>query len=68
MDSLPRGVHAVQFHNRISFGNYDMRSAKVTSPSCHHAPAPTKSYENFMHAAYLRVQIRNLMSSRKKIP
>ena len=53
-----------------------LRSVKVTWPNCYHAPAPMfwsigvlfKSYDNFMPAAYLKleVQIRNSMPSCKK--
>ena len=51
-----------------------LRSVKVTWPSCHHAPVGlhcsngSKSYDNFMPATCLRVQIRNSMPSRKKSP
>ena len=53
-----------------------LRSVKVTWPSCHQAPVGlhwyngvlSNNYDNFMPAAYLRVQIRNSMPSRKKSP
>ena len=77
MDSLPRSVPAVQFHNHVPSGTYDIDFCQsYTWPSCHHAPVGlhwpnrvlSKSYDNFMPATFLRVQIRNSMPSRKKSP
>ena len=76
MDSLPRGVPAVQFHNRIPSGTYDIEicqsymtelSSRTSTYVLVHG-VHSKSYDNFMPTAYLRVQIRNSMSSGKKAP
>ena len=66
MDSLPRGVPVVQFHNRIPFGTYDIEICQSYMTELPSRGVLSKSYDNFMPAAYLRVQIRNSMPSRKK--
>ena len=76
MDSLPRDVSTVQFHNLIPSGTYDVEicqsymtelSSRTSTYVLVHGVL-SKSYDNFMPTAYLRVQIRNSMSSRKKVP
>ena len=61
MDSFPRGVPAVQFHNCSPSVNEDTARCKYV---CFIQPngVLSESYNNFMPAAYPRVQIRNLMS------
>ena len=74
MDSFPRGVPAVQFHNRSPSLTDDIEicqsyiSALSSRTSTYVLVqwSPLKSYDNFIPAAYLRVQIRNSMSSCKK--
>ena len=68
MDSLPRGVPVAQFHNRIPFGTYDIDICQSYMTELPSRGVLSKSYDNFMPAAYLRVQIRNSMPSRKKSP
>ena len=75
MDSLPRGVPTVQFHNRSPSVTEDIEICQsyMTALLTRHQylcliqsnGALSESYVNFMPAAYLKVQIRNLMSSRK---
>ena len=75
MDSLPRGVPTVQFHNRSSSVTEDIEICQsyMIALSSHHQylcfiqsnGALSESYDNFIPAAYFRVQIRNLMSCRK---
>ena len=75
LDSFPRGVPAVQFYNRSPSvtEDFDICQSYITALSSRHQylyfiqsnGALSESYDNFMPAAYLRVQIRNLMFSRK---
>ena len=77
---LPNGFFskrctAVQFHNRSPSVTEDIKicqSYMTALSSCHQYlcflqsnGGLSETYDNFMPAAYLRVQIRNLMPSRK---
>ena len=73
MDYFPRGAPTVQFHNRSSSVIDDIEicqsymtafSSRTSTYVLVHG-ALSKSYDNFMRAAYLRVQIKNSMSCRK---
>ena len=72
MNSFPRGVPAIQFHNRPSVTeDIEICQSYMTAlPSRHpylcfiqSSGVLSESYDNFMPVAYLRVQIRNSMSS-----
>ena len=75
MDFFPKGVPAVQFHNRSPSVTEDIeicQSYMIALSSRHQYlcfiqsnGVLSKGYDNFMPAVYICVQIRNLMSSRK---
>ena len=75
MDSFLRGVPAVQFHNRRQsvIEDIEICQSYMTALSSRHQylcfvqlnGVLSESYDNFIPAAYLRVQIRYLMSSGK---
>ena len=77
MDFFPKGVPAVQFHNRSPSvtKNIEIYQSDMTALSSRHQHLSfiqpnrvlSKSHDNFMlAAAYLQIQIVNSMYSRKK--
>ena len=76
MDSFSRGLPAVQFHNRSPSVTKDIEigESNMIALSSRHQylcfiqsnGVLSESHDNFMPVAYLRVQIRNSMSSCKK--
>ena len=71
MDSFPRGVPAVQSHNRSPSVTDDTEicqsymTALSSRTSTYVLVHGVFSHDNFMPATYFRVQIRNSMSCRK---
>ena len=65
MESLPKGVRAVQFQYSDLSKLHERFVIMPPLRTFQSNGVLSESYDNFMPAVYLRVQIRNSMSSRK---